>query len=56
MGKILVVEDNLELNETLKEFLEFSNFEVVSVFDGEEAITKSYENHFDIIILDVSKT
>ena len=53
MGKILVVEDNLELNETLKEFLEFSNFEVVSVFDGEEAVAKSYENHFDIIILDV---
>ena len=51
--KILVVEDDKSLNETIVDFLEFSNFKTISVFDGEEAVIKSYENSFDIIILDV---
>jgi len=50
--KILLVEDDFDLNETVKEFLE-SFYEVESVFDGEEAINRAYENNFDVIILDV---
>ena len=51
--KILVVEDDKSLNESIVDFLEFSNFKTISVFDGEEAVIKSYENSFDIIILDI---
>ena len=50
---ILLVEDDISLNETIKEFLEFSGYEVRSVFDGEEAINEAYEKKYQIIILDV---
>ena len=50
--KLLLVEDDFDLNETVKEFLE-NFYEVESVFDGEEAINRAYENNFDVIILDV---
>ena len=50
--KLLIVEDDKDLNDTLSDFLgEF--YEVKSLFDGEEAINQVYENHFDLIILDV---
>ncbi len=51
--KICIVEDDIELNQTLAQFLTMSGFEVVSVFDAVEAIDKIYENSFDIILLDV---
>ena len=51
--KICIVEDDIELNQTLAQFLTMSGFEVVSVFDAEEAIDKIYESSFDIILLDV---
>ena len=50
--KILIVEDDKDLNETLSDFLEI-DFEVKSVFDGESGVNEVYENHFDLIILDV---
>ena len=50
--KLLLVEDDFDLNETVKEFLE-NFYEVESVFDGEEAINRAYERNFDVIILDV---
>lgn len=50
--KVSLVEDDVDLNETIKEFLE-NFYEVESVFDGEEALKKVYENNYDLIILDV---
>ncbi len=50
--KILLVEDDFDLNETIKEFLE-NFYDVEVVFDGEEALNKTYEKNFDLIILDV---
>ncbi|EDM23595.1 response regulator transcription factor [Caminibacter mediatlanticus TB-2] len=50
--KILLVEDDIDLNETIKEFLE-DKYKVISVFDGEEAVNKAYEEDIDLIILDV---
>jgi len=51
--RILIVEDDVSLNETLKEFLELSGFDVRSVFDGKTALSSVYENSFDIVLLDV---
>jgi DNA-binding response OmpR family regulator len=51
--KILIVEDDVSLNETVKDFLEISGFEPICVFDGEDAVNKAYENSFDLILLDV---
>jgi DNA-binding response OmpR family regulator len=53
-GKILLLEDDANLHETIAEFLEEENYDVVSVFDGQEAEEKLYETSFDILLLDVN--
>jgi len=52
--KILLLEDDLSLNETISDFLQESEFEVISVYSGEEAQDSIYENSFDILLLDVN--
>lgn len=53
-SKILVVEDDANLNETIAEFLEEEGYEVISVYDGHEAQEKLYEGPFDLLLLDVN--
>lgn len=52
--KIFLLEDDLTLNETVVEYLEDLGYEVVSCYDGEDALDKIYEKHFDILLLDVN--
>ncbi|MDD2640981.1 MAG: response regulator transcription factor [Arcobacteraceae bacterium] len=52
--KILLLEDDFILNEILLEFLQSLHYDVVSVFDGQEAQTLAYEQLFDLFILDVN--
>ncbi|MAD43125.1 MAG: DNA-binding response regulator [Arcobacter sp.] len=52
--KILLMEDDLILNEIITEHLEEHNYEIVSVFDGEEAQDKIYSQTFDLLLLDVN--
>jgi DNA-binding response OmpR family regulator len=54
MGKILLLEDDANLNETVTEFLEDHGHEVVSVYDGHEAQDKLYESKYDLLLLDVN--
>ncbi len=54
MGKILLLEDDANLNETVTEFLEEYGHEVVSVYDGYEAQEKLYESKYDLLLLDVN--
>lgn len=51
--KLLVIEDDQEISEMLSEFLESEAFAIVTAADGEEAIRKFKENHFDLILLDL---
>ena len=53
-AKILVVEDDANLNETIAEFLEEEGYEVISVHDGHEAQEKLYESPYDLLLLDVN--
>ncbi len=53
-SKILFLEDDLNLNETVCEFLEECGYVVDSVLDGFEASDKIYENSYDLFILDVN--
>ncbi len=53
-AKILLLEDDLTLNETIVDFLEENNFEVTPVYDGEEASELIYEQLFDLFLLDVN--
>ncbi|HHO64965.1 MAG TPA: response regulator transcription factor [Epsilonproteobacteria bacterium] len=52
--KILLLEDDTTLNETVTEFLEENGYEVVPVYDGFEAQDKLYETKFDLLLLDIN--
>lgn len=51
--KILIVEDDIDLNQTIVKYLNIKNIETKSIFDGEEAINIVYEEHFELILLDI---
>ena len=52
--RLLLLEDDTNLNETVYEFLESKGYEVMAVFDGEEAEEAMFEHHFDLFLLDVN--
>jgi DNA-binding response OmpR family regulator len=54
MAKILLLEDDSNLNETITEFLEEEGHDVVSVYDGHEAQEKLYESKYDLLLLDIN--
>jgi len=51
--KLLVVEDDKDLNGTIVKYLKLKEFSVDSALDGEEALNLVYENSYDLIVLDV---
>lgn len=51
--RILVVEDNIELNEALCDFFRDEGFEVTPAVDGRQAITRARRDDPDVIVLDV---
>lgn len=53
MQKILIVEDDKDIQETLKFFLEDNGYETDVADDGVEAIDKIGEKHWDLILLDI---
>lgn len=53
-SRILLLEDDNNLSETISEYLEDVGFEVVCVYDGEEANSTIYEQNFDLLLLDVN--
>ncbi len=53
-NKILLLEDDINLSETIEEFLEDEGYKVISVYDGTSAEEKIYEEKFDILLLDVN--
>lgn len=52
--KILLLEDDTLLHEIIEEFLQELDYEVVCTYDGQEAHELIYEQHFDLLILDVN--
>lgn len=52
--KVLLLEDDEILNEIIEEFLLASNYNVISIYDGQEALEAIYEDSFDLLILDVN--
>jgi len=54
MSKILLLEDDAVLSETLMELLESEGFEVVHVENGEMALDSTFVKKFDLFLLDVN--
>lgn len=52
--RILLLEDDISLNETVVEYLQENDFDVISIYDGEDAYSKIYEEKFDLLLLDVN--
>lgn len=53
MLRILLVEDEENIRDTVKLNLELEGYEVVTAVDGRQALKHNQEQHFDLIILDV---
>lgn len=53
MFKILVVEDDKELNKTVCSFLNHSGYEAIGCTDANDAYDALYENMFDMIVSDI---
>ena len=53
MFKILVVEDDRELNKTVCSFLNHSGYDAVGCLSANEAYDALYENMFDLIVSDI---
>jgi DNA-binding response OmpR family regulator len=54
MNRILLLEDDINLSDTIVEFLEDHEYSVTPVYDGESAEEIIYENSFDLLLLDVN--
>jgi DNA-binding response OmpR family regulator len=54
MYKILLVEDDLTLGETIEELCQLEGYDTVWVKDGQLALDKIYEEKFDIFLFDIN--
>lgn len=50
---ILLLEDDVQLSDTIKQFLTFQGYEVFCAYDGLQAQDLVYEKHIDLMLLDV---
>lgn len=53
MLKLLLAEDTQDLNRALTAVLKHEGYDVDSVFDGEEALTRLRQSAYDAVILDI---
>lgn len=53
MTKVLLVDDDVELVEMLKEYLEQEGFDVMAVHDGEAGVSEALSGQYAIAVLDV---
>jgi DNA-binding response OmpR family regulator len=51
--KILLLEDDLQLSDTIKQFLEHHHYEVLPAYDAYHAKELLYETDIDLILLDI---
>ena len=53
MQNILIVEDDLDIQELLREFLKEAGYEMMTASDGIEAMELFAKNKYDLILLDI---
>jgi DNA-binding response OmpR family regulator len=54
MKKILLLEDDVVLAESLLELLEAEDFKVTHIYDSQEALEQTFQHRFDIYLFDVN--
>lgn len=53
MKKVLIIEDDLDIAELQKDYLELEGFEVTICTDGMKGLNTIKDNEFDLLILDI---
>lgn len=53
MNKILIVDDEISIRETLKEILEYEGYQVIEATNGEDAYNLVKETNFDVVLCDI---
>lgn len=51
--RLFLLEDDLNLSEIIREYLEENSYAVVCAFDAQEAMDTLYEERFDLLLFDV---
>lgn len=54
MKKVLIVEDDLDIRESIIEILEFNNFEMSGAENGKEGYDRIKSEKFDIVLCDIN--
>lgn len=54
MSRILLLEDDAVLSQTMRAVLEEEGFDVIAVKDGNEALDRTFNEQFDLYLLDVN--
>lgn len=52
-ANILLLEDDQQLSDTVKQFLNYQGYDVFCAYDGLQAQELAYEKHIDLMLLDV---
>ncbi len=52
--KLLLLEDDIALNQTIAAYFEDFDYDIIAVYDGISAQDTIYENNFDLLLLDVN--
>ncbi len=53
-NKVLIAEDSSVIQNLVKKILEFQNFEITAVKNGEQVLQMLEKEHYDIILLDIN--
>ena len=53
-NRVLIAEDSSVIQNLVKKILEFQNFEITAVKNGEQVLQMLQKEHFDIILLDIN--
>ncbi len=53
MAKILIVEDEKNISDLIKDTISLAHYEYDCSYDGEDALNKIKENKYDLILLDI---
>ncbi len=52
--KILIIEDDIQLNTTITNFLKYKGFDTTSIYDGEDALNLIDKNTYNLYIIDIN--
>ena len=53
MARILIVDDEKSIRNTLRDILEFEQYEVDEAVDGMECLVKLKQNKYDVLVMDI---